>query len=102
MATAPPTVIEAQQCSARAEIRNGDAFALIDAVPSDSVDLILTSPPYWGLRSYGTNPSSDILERWKAIGNSVTTAPAYGWYRDAGGILGLEPYPSWYVEHLVE
>jgi site-specific DNA-methyltransferase (adenine-specific) len=26
----------------------------------------------------------------------------YAWYRINGGILGLEPYPEWYVAHLAE
>lgn len=31
-------------------------FARLAELPDGSVDLVLTSPPYWGLRSYGTNP----------------------------------------------
>lgn len=32
------------------EILHGDAFQLIERLADDSVDLIITSPPYWGRR----------------------------------------------------
>lgn len=31
----------------------GDVFARLAEIPSDSVDCVVTSPPYWGLRDYG-------------------------------------------------
>ena len=80
----------------------GDAFDLIDEVDEGAVDLILTSPPYWGLRSYGFEYRDDILLQWQATGRSPLEVPSYGWYRNAGGVLGLEPYPEWYVAHLIE
>lgn len=46
------------------------------------VQMCVTSPPYWGLRDYGTKPV-----RW-----------ADGWV----GSLGLEPTVQMYVEHIVE
>jgi len=84
------------------EIRQGDAFDLIEELPEASVDLILSSPPYWGLRSYGLLTDDQVLERWKSSGCSPQRVPPYSWFRDAGGVLGLEPFPIWYVEHLVE
>lgn len=36
------------------EIIVGDALAELRKLPSDSVDLCLNSPPYWGLRDYQT------------------------------------------------
>jgi site-specific DNA-methyltransferase (cytosine-N4-specific) len=83
-------------------VRCGDAFDLIQDVPERAIDLILCSPPYWGLRSYGLPIRDDVLERWEATGCSRLQTPPYEWYRDAGGVLGLEPYPEWYVEHLVQ
>ena len=83
-------------------ICQGDAFDLVEELGENSVDLVLTSPPYWGLRSYGLKARSDVLEQWKAAGHKASEVPAYAWYRDAGGVLGLEPYPDWYVRHLVE
>jgi len=31
----------------------GDSFDLLASMPADSVDCVVTSPPYWGLRDYG-------------------------------------------------
>lgn len=83
-------------------VRVGDAFDLIDEVDEKAVDLILTSPPYWGLRSYGFKYRDDVLAQWLAAGRSPLEIPPFGWYCNAGGVLGLEPYPDWYIAHLVE
>lgn len=42
--------------------RIGDALTLARELPDDSVDCIVTSPPYWGLRSYlaGDDPSKSL------------------------------------------
>lgn len=37
----------------RIEIRTGDVRKELTSIPNESVDLIITSPPYWGLRDYG-------------------------------------------------
>jgi site-specific DNA-methyltransferase (cytosine-N4-specific) len=83
------------------EYHRGDAFQLITDLPDASVDLILTSPPYWGQRSYGLTHNWDILKEWKQeqVGHS---SPSYSWYKEHGGVLGLEPTPEWYINHLVE
>jgi site-specific DNA-methyltransferase (cytosine-N4-specific) len=80
----------------------GDAYDLIDALPDKSVDLFITSPPYWGLRTYGLPHNWEIDKSWKALGKSVEECPPYHWYRQHGGILGLESTPEWYVHHLAE
>ena len=85
-----------------AEVRHGDAFDLLPTLEPKSVDLLITSPPYWGHRSYGLDHNWDVLEDWKREGGTPEQAPHYDWYRRAGGVLGLEPYPDWYVAHLVE
>ena len=46
----------------------GDALTTLQAMPSESVDCCITSPPYWGLRDYGH-----------------------------AGQMGLEPTPAEYV-----
>lgn len=84
------------------DVRHGDAFDLFDALPRSSVDLIITSPPYWGHRNYGLPHNWGFfndIPRVRAIGPS---SPGYGWYRQQGGLLGLEPYPEWFVMHLAE
>jgi len=35
------------------DIRVGDIFARLAEIPDESIDCVVTSPPYWGLRNYG-------------------------------------------------
>ena len=37
----------------------GDAYDLFGLLPPESIDLIITSPPYWGHRDYG------LKHNWK-------------------------------------
>jgi len=37
----------------RNEVLVGDAKKVLDRLPENSVDMSMTSPPYWGLRDYG-------------------------------------------------
>ncbi len=53
------------------EVRQGDALELLRETEADTVDCIVTSPPYWGLRDYQVD-----------------------------GQLGLEPHPQEYLEKL--
>ena len=50
----------------------GDALDVLRGLPDESVHCVVTSPPYWGLRDYGTE-----------------------------GQLGLEPTPDQYVANMV-
>ena len=52
---------------------NGDTIDVTRSLPSNSVNTIVTSPPYWGMRDYGV-----------------------------GGQIGLEPTLNEYHEHLLE
>lgn len=83
-------------------VLSGDAFDLIEALPENSIDLVITSPPYWGLRTYDLSHNWDIDKAWKGSGKSIEEVPSYDWYREQGGILGLEPTPEWFVSHLAE
>ncbi len=65
-----------------AEILEGDARAVLATLPEASVHAVITSPPYYGLRAYKTEPRV-----W-----------ANGWV----GELGSEPTPEQYVANLVE
>lgn len=56
-----------------AEIINKDALSALKSMPSESVQVIVTSPPYYGLRDYGTD-----------------------------GQIGLESTPEEYISKLVE
>jgi DNA modification methylase len=55
------------------EILIGDVLERLGDIPAGSVQCVVTSPPYWGLRDYGVP-----------------------------GQLGLEPTPGEYVEKIVE
>lgn len=44
------------QTKFRNKILQGDAASLLRQLPDESVDCCITSPPYWGLRDYGTQP----------------------------------------------
>lgn len=83
-------------------VLQGDAYNLIDQLPEKSVDLFITSPPYWGLRTYGLNHNWDIDKAWRSLGKHVQDSPPYHWYRQNGGVLGLETTPESYVHHLAE
>lgn len=37
----------------RCNLHVGDCLAVMQAMPTSSVDCVVTSPPYWGLRDYG-------------------------------------------------
>jgi site-specific DNA-methyltransferase (cytosine-N4-specific) len=80
----------------------GDAFDLLPLLPPASIDLILTSPPYWGQRSYGQDHNWEILADWQAEGGTVNEPPPYDWYRNHGGVLGLEPVPEWFIGYLAD
>ena len=88
--------------AATVTILHGDACDLLPSLDAGSIDLLITSPPYWGHRTYELEHNRDILQDWLGTGAQRTDVPDYGWYRDRGGSLGLEPFPEWYVAHLVE
>jgi len=60
----------------------GDSLSVLKTLPNESVDCVVTSPPYWALRNYGTNPVT-----WDD-----------GWQ----GELGSEPDFNLYIEHLCQ
>jgi site-specific DNA-methyltransferase (adenine-specific) len=90
--------------AAHIQVRQGDAYDLMADLPAESIDLLITSPPYWGLRTYGQEHNEGILKEWLAEDSSriQTDVPPYDWYRKHGGVLGLEPLPEWFIGHLVE
>ena len=55
------------------QILHGDSLSVLRGLPDESVQCVVTSPPYWGLRDYGVP-----------------------------GQLGLEPTPGEYVARMVE
>ncbi len=85
-----------------ATVLRGDAYDLLPSLDPGSIDLLITSPPYWGHRTYEQEHNWSIFKDWLATGADKTGIPDYAWYRDEGGALGLEPLPEWYVAHMVE
>jgi len=88
--------------AALVNVHQGDAYDLMGTLPAESVDLIITSPPYWGLRTYGQEHNDKICQEWHDLGDDGAVQPSYEWYREHGGLLGMEPLPEWFVAHLVE
>jgi DNA modification methylase len=86
----------------RATTLHGDAYALFDQVDASSVDLVITSPPYWGHRDYGLEHNWSFFNDIPTVRKIGPVSPGYSWYSQHGGVLGLEPYPEWYVSHLGE
>ena len=80
----------------------GDAFDLFERIAPESVDLIITSPPYWGHREYGLDHNWTFFNDISQMRQFGAATKGYAWYRSKGGVLGLEPYPEWYVAHLSE
>lgn len=37
------------------KIYEGDALVILKTMPAESIDMVLTSPPYWALRDYGVS-----------------------------------------------
>ncbi|MHA3904560.1 DNA-methyltransferase [Castellaniella sp. WN] len=83
-------------------VHHGDAFDLFDGLPKSSIDLVITSPPYWGHRDYGLSHNWDYFNDIPTVKKVGPVSPGYDWYRQMGGLLGLEPYPEWFVQHLAE
>lgn len=81
----------------------GDAFDLLDRLPDQCLDLIITSPPYWGHREYGLEHNWEAFNDIQAVRRDFNVeSSGYAAYRQQRGVLGLEPYPEWYVSHLAE
>ena len=78
----------------------GNALDVLRSMPSESIDTCVTSPPYWALRDYGTDPviwggSPDCDHKW----DETSYCTKCGAWR---GQLGLEPTYEEYIAHLCE
>ena len=108
----------------------GDALSVLKTMPDESVDMCMTSPPYWGLRAYKTegqiwDGKPGCVHEWQQCeraGISGGTASAkvkvggldnfqivasstYGFCQLCGawqGELGLEPTFQLYIDHLMQ
>jgi len=64
-------------------IYNENCLTGLKKLPNDSIDTIITSPPYWGLRDYGEETKAQWID---------------GWY----GQLGSESTLDLYIEHMLQ
>lgn len=95
-------------------IHNGDVITILKRIESESIHCAITSPPYWGLRSYSVPPSvwggdPKHLHRFAPESLLEDTRVKDGWTPGEScscgawrGCLGLEPTPEAFVDHLVE
>lgn len=79
----------------------GDARTVLRSLPDESVNSVVTSPPYYNLRSYGTDPQiwggdSGCFHSFSDEGGKCADCDAWK------GELGLEPNPDLFIAHLVE
>ena len=116
--------------SLRPAILQGHVLEVLPTLPDESVHCVVTSPPYWGLRTYGTPPQvwggrPGCIHEWETAtipsGNGQVTHPMVAKTlneasatrsprlstscRQCGawkGELGLEPTPDLYVDHLAD
>src|SRR5262249_53296938 len=51
---------------------------------------------------YGLDHNWDAFNNIPRVKKIGPISRGYDWYRSEGGVLGLEPYPEWYVAHLAE
>ena len=85
------------------KIRCGDAYDLLKKLPQASVDLLITSPPFWGHREYGLEHNWGLFNDIEVVKKRFNSkSNGYRDYQALGGVLGLEPYPEWYIEHLAD
>lgn len=113
----------------RNEILQGHVLNVLEKLPSDYADVVVTSPPYWGLRDYGNqnitiwDEKKDCNHIWgsrekdfKFTGgtngktgqhssdkthfeSSSSFCCKCGAWK---GQLGLEPHPQMFINHLVQ
>ena len=111
-------------------IYHGDAIDVLRELPDGSVNCVVTSPPYWSLRDYGTEPlvwggDAGCRHEWgktERLGtrnrhndaefdrpcreNTELLNPQSGQFCQKcnawRGNLGLEPTPELYIEHMTQ
>ncbi|MBA7650071.1 hypothetical protein ES703_57872 [subsurface metagenome] len=110
----------------------GDCMEVMTTWPADGIDLVVTSPPYWGLRDYGVETvrvwggDPECEHQWintppprqrssddiKDLKSKQATMKGSAYDSSEGtictlcgawrGSLGLEPHPQLFIDHLVE
>lgn len=76
------------------KILQGHALDVLRSIPDESVHCCVTSPPYYGLRDYGTEPVEWEPVDYPTIGGTISVPRMQC-------SLGLEPEPGAFVGHIV-
>lgn len=76
------------------KIIQGDALSVLKTFPDKIVQCTVTSPPYWGLRSYGTTPISWPAVEYSILGFKVSIP-------EMSCELGHEEDPKAFIGHMV-
>ena len=113
------------------ELRHGDCREVLGSLPGESVNCVVTSPPFWGQRKYTGNQElvwgdnhceehewgEEIKIPRHHAGETNPGLEAHtkdrGAWSDSGGAfcsrcnawrggLGLEPTPELFISHLIE
>jgi DNA modification methylase len=77
----------------------GHVLDALREMPEQSVQTVVTSPPYYGLRAYGTNPQ--VWGGDPACAHESSTDVFCQRCNAWRGEFGAEPTPDLYIEHLV-
>lgn len=76
------------------KIIQGDCLEMLKELPDESIDTVITSPPYWGLRDYQTVPQiwdgdKDCQHSWDGY-----TRPANTWGKPNANVPGIFKDPE--------
>ena len=85
----------------RNHIYHDNTYKILEQLPDDCIDMVITSPPYYDLRDYagdidariGGDPDCDHTRNKKD-----TCTKCGAWF----GQLGKEPEPDMFIDHIVE
>ena len=103
------------------KIYQGDSLEVLKTFPDEIVECVLTSPPYWGLRDYGTadweggdteciHKPEFIASKTATVGNDIKDI-GKKYYKDnclkcgakrVDKQLGLEETPEEFAQNLVK
>lgn len=78
------------------EIIVGDALRELRRLPDESVQCVVTSPPYYALRDYGIEPT-----KWPAVRYQPMTGAKMNSAKAQVACLGLEATPEDFIAHLI-
>lgn len=84
-------------------IHHGHVLPVLRTIPDRSIQCCITSPPYWFLRNYQTDPQIWASEHPPCSGRHEWTMDNFcKWCNAWRGELGNEPTPDLYIRHIVE